>query len=77
MVYRPFGGHRFIEVYVQADIRVCMERDPKNLYKKNIDKFTGISSVYEAPKNPDLKLNTELLTVEESYRHSNSVYMLQ
>jgi len=60
------GSHRFIEVYVQADIRVCMERDPKNLYKKNIDKFTGISSVYEAPENPDLVLNTELLTVGES-----------
>jgi adenylyl-sulfate kinase len=60
------GTHRFMEVYVRADIRVCMERDPKNLYKKNIDKFTGISSVYEAPENPDLTLDTEILTVEES-----------
>jgi adenylylsulfate kinase len=60
------GSNRFIEVYVQADINVCIERDPKNLYKKDIAQFTGISSVYEPPENPDLILNTELLAIEES-----------
>ncbi|MCL2283805.1 MAG: adenylyl-sulfate kinase [Fibromonadales bacterium] len=60
------GRHRFIEVYVKADINVCRERDPKNLYKKNIAQFTGISSAYEVPKKPDLILDTQLLSIEES-----------
>lgn len=51
-------------VYVYAPLEVCEERDPKGLYKKvragEIEKFTGISSPYEYPVNPDLELHTEI-----------------
>ncbi len=50
----------FIEVYVNAPIEVCEQRDPKGLYKKaragEIKNFTGIGSAYEAPENPEIEL---------------------
>ncbi|MEG3639053.1 sulfate adenylyltransferase subunit CysN [Magnetococcus sp. PR-3] len=50
----------FFEVFVDASLEVCEQRDPKGLYKKarlgEIPNFTGISSPYEAPDNPDLHL---------------------
>lgn len=52
------GADNFIEVYVKADIDTCKERDPKGLYSKQIDNFTGIGSSYEVPKNPDIILET-------------------
>ncbi|NRP89762.1 Bifunctional enzyme CysN/CysC [Ensifer adhaerens] len=52
----------FIEVFVDAPIEECVRRDPKGLYKKamagQIPNFTGISSPYEAPENPDIHLHT-------------------
>jgi len=49
---------RFIEVYVDCPLEVCEERDTKGLYKKarndDISDFTGISSPYEPPLNPDI-----------------------
>lgn len=61
---------RFYEIYVYAPIDLCEKRDPKGLYKKarekGIDHFTGIDSSYEAPENPDLKLDTGKLSAEES-----------
>lgn len=60
----------FIEVYVNAPLEVCEERDVKGLYAKaragEIDNFTGISDPYEPPENPDLELRTDKETVEES-----------
>ncbi len=48
----------FIEIFCQAPLAVCEERDPKGLYKKaragQIPEFTGISSPYEEPENPEL-----------------------
>jgi len=56
------GTQDFIEIYCNADIVVCEERDPKGLYKQArarlIGNFTGISSPYEAPINPELVINT-------------------
>lgn len=53
----------FVEVYVKASIETCVRRDVKGLYKKaleaNINNFTGVSDVYEAPSSPDLTLETE------------------
>ena len=50
----------FIEVFVDVDLEVCKNRDPKGLYKKAIDgeikNFTGISSPYEKPINPELHI---------------------
>ena len=61
---------RFIEVFVNAPLEVCEERDPKGLYAKarahEIKEFTGISAPYEVPSHPELELRTDQLTVEES-----------
>lgn len=60
----------FVEVYVQCPIEKCEQRDPKGLYKKArkglIPEFTGISSPYEEPVEPELIVPSHLLTVEES-----------
>jgi len=59
----------FIEIYCQAPLSVCEERDPKGLYKKvragQIPEFTGISSPYEEPENPELIVETDKYTVDE------------
>lgn len=59
----------FMEVYVKADVATCIKRDPKSLYKKaldgNIRNFTGLDSPYEAPRTPDLVLDTEKWSAEE------------
>ena len=56
------GGDRFVEVYCSCPIEECERRDVKGLYKRakagEIKDFTGISSPYEAPQDPDLILNT-------------------
>lgn len=62
---QKIGDKNFIEVYVKADINICRERDPKGLYKKNINNFTGVTSSYEIPLNPDIILDTEKLSVEK------------
>ena len=60
----------FIEVYCAADLAVCEDRDPKGLYAKAragvIKEFTGISSPYEAPEAPELKVDTGSQSLEES-----------
>jgi adenylylsulfate kinase len=64
------GNENFIEVYVKASLETCIKRDPKGLYKKAVSNqilhFTGITSAYEEPVNPDLIIDTEKLSVEES-----------
>ena len=63
------GAERFIEVFLDAGLQVCEQRDPKGLYKKarsgEIPGFTGISSPYELPEAPELTLNTGTLSVEQ------------
>jgi len=59
------GEGNFVEVYVNTDLQTCMERDPKGLYKKQIQNFTGKDSTYEEPHNPELVLDTVNETVEE------------
>lgn len=64
-----FPDGEFIEVYCKCSLEECERRDVKGLYKKaregKIEKFTGISSVYEAPSNPDLALSTDSLSIED------------
>jgi adenylylsulfate kinase len=64
------GKDSFIEVYVKASLETCISRDPKGLYKKalrnEITQFTGISSLYEEPSEPDLTIDTEYLSIKES-----------
>jgi adenylylsulfate kinase len=58
----------FIEIYCRANINVCEQRDVKGLYAKarrgEIKDFTGISSPYEAPLNPELILDTDTESLE-------------
>jgi adenylylsulfate kinase len=60
----------FVEVLVDASIETCEARDVKGLYKKaragEIPEFTGVSAPYEAPISPELVLDTNRQTVEES-----------
>lgn len=60
----------FMEVYVRASLEEVVRRDPKGLYKRalrgEIKHFTGVSDPYEPPENPDLVLDTERESVEES-----------
>ena len=66
------GSDSFYEIYVQCPLEICEKRDPKGLYKKarsgEIDNFTGISSVYEEPDNPDITIHTGLYSQEESLK---------
>ena len=60
----------FIEIFVNAPIEVCEQRDVKGLYKKarrgEIKNFTGIDSPFDIPKNPDIELKTDQLSIEQS-----------
>src|SRR5512145_2527212 len=60
----------FIEVHVAASVETCESRDVKGLYQKarkgEIPEFTGISAPYEAPEHPELVLDTNRQSVEES-----------
>ncbi len=70
MIREMFEPEEFIEVYLKCDISVCEKRDPKGLYKKArsglIKNFTGVSDPYEPPENPEILLETDKLTVEQS-----------
>lgn len=61
---------RFVEIYVDTPLEVCIQRDVKGLYKKalagQISQFTGVSDPYEPPLNPEITINTVDQTPEES-----------
>jgi bifunctional enzyme CysN/CysC len=60
----------FLEVYVDTPLEVCMERDPKGLYRRaragEIRNFTGLDSPYEPPENPDIHVTTVDASPEEA-----------
>ena len=60
----------FIEVYLSTPLSVCEQRDPKGHYAKarsgEIKYFTGISSTYEIPENPEIVINTHSTTTDEN-----------
>jgi adenylylsulfate kinase len=60
----------FIEIYCKASLETCESRDVKGLYKRaragEIKNYTGINSPYEAPNNPELIIDTENESLEES-----------
>ena len=64
------GEENFIEIYINASVETCEDRDVKGLYKKarkgEIKDFTGISSPFEPPEKPNLEVNTSELSIEES-----------
>ena len=64
------GAGDFIEIHCAADLSVCEQRDTKGLYAKaragEIKEFTGISSPYEAPEQPELRVETGSQSLEQS-----------
>ncbi len=66
---RQSAGGSFHEVYIEASLEMCEQRDPKGLYRRartgEIPEFTGISSPYEPPESPELVVRTDRLGVEE------------
>src|SRR3981081_3606253 len=61
---------KFVEVYVNCPLDVCRQRDRKGLYKLvdegKIKNFTGVDDPYEEPEHPELVIETDRETVEES-----------
>jgi bifunctional enzyme CysN/CysC len=64
------GDDRFVEVFVDAPLEVCEQRDPKGLYRKaragEIPEFTGVSSPYEPPEAPDVRVDTSRMSADEA-----------
>lgn len=64
------GRENMIEIYLSASLEYCERLDVKGLYKKTRDgemkNFTGITSPFEAPENPDIEINIEVLSVGKS-----------
>lgn len=67
---REIIGAEFIEIFVSTPLEECEKRDVKGLYKKartgEIPEFTGISSPYEKPVNPDIEIDTSKYSIEEA-----------
>jgi adenylylsulfate kinase len=67
---RQMMGDRFVEAYVKASVETCEQRDVKGLYAKarsgEIKEFTGVSDPYEPPEDPELVIDTERQSPEES-----------
>jgi len=67
---RQLLGERFVEVYVKASVEVCARRDVKDLYRRafagELAQFTGVSDPYEQPLAPEIVLDTEAQTPDES-----------
>jgi adenylylsulfate kinase len=63
-------GEDFVEIFVDAPLEVCAERDVKGLYKKafagEIEQFTGVSDPYEPPSAPELHIKTDEDEPQES-----------
>lgn len=75
----PYGKQRrkarkeikkFVEVYVRCPVKICMKRDVKGMYQKalegKIQHFTGVDDPYEEPEHPELIVDTDIESVEES-----------
>lgn len=62
----------FVEVFLDAPLEVCEKRDVKGMYKRarmgEIKNFTGIDDVYEVPLNPDIRIRTGVLDIDESLK---------
>lgn len=65
-VAKDIIGNSFELIYINADIKECIKRDVKGLYKKKLNEMTGIGSIYEEPSNYDYIINTKKQSIEES-----------
>jgi len=70
LVRKLIGTDRFIEIYCKCSFDVCESRDVKGLYKKvragQLKNFVGLDEPYEEPSDPELKIDTDRLSIEES-----------
>jgi adenylylsulfate kinase len=70
MARNIIGEEDFIEVFLNPPLEACEKRDVKGLYKRaragEIKDFTGISSPFEAPKNPDVEIDTSVVSIKDS-----------
>ena len=70
MVRTLFSDNEFVEVFVDTPLSVCEERDVKGLYAKarsgEIPNFTGISSPFQNPSNPEMRIDTTIVSAEEA-----------
>jgi len=70
MARQLIGTQNMVEVFVDASVETCKQRDTKGLYQKALDgklkNFTGVSSPYETPSNPDIWVSTDNCGVEEN-----------
>ncbi|MDK2921203.1 MAG: adenylylsulfate kinase [Desulfonauticus sp.] len=68
LVRSLFKKEEFIEVYVKCSLEVCMQRDPKGLYKRakqgEINNLTGFNAPYEEPENPEIIVETDKKDIE-------------
>ena len=67
------AGAEFVEIFVDAPLAVCEQRDPKGLYQKaragKLKGFTGIDAPYEAPEDPEIRVRTDKQTAAEAVEH--------
>jgi len=70
-IIEPDGD--FVLIYVKCSVEGAAERDPKDLYQKaregKIEKFTGVNHPFQGPHNPEIIVDTEEMSVEESVSH--------
>lgn len=70
MVRELVNPGEFIEIYLRCSLDICEQRNPKGLYKKarngEIQEFTGISSPYEQPENPEIVVDTSREKLDEA-----------
>jgi adenylylsulfate kinase len=70
LVRNMFDSGEYIEIFLNCPIKICEDRDPKGLYKKarkgEIFDFTGISSPYEVPIDPEIVIETDKMALEQS-----------
>lgn len=71
LVRQTVGAHRFVQVYIDCPVEVCEARDVKGLYAKArngvIPEFTGISSPFEVPLNPEIRVDTANQSIQAAY----------
>ncbi len=70
LVRELFDAGQFIEVFIDSSLDTCENRDPKGMYikarKGEIKNFTGISSPYEVPENPEIHVVNNLISLDEA-----------
>ncbi|MFL6561932.1 MAG: adenylyl-sulfate kinase, partial [Bacillus sp. (in: firmicutes)] len=70
LIRKMFHPGEYIEIFLKCPINVCEDRDPKGLYKKarkgEISNFTGISSPYEVPIEPEIIIESDKMTLDQS-----------